>query len=186
MTDKLYTPFQRNTFYYNSQNTPFSRGDSYDGNNLVHNMKNPDQVFLYQNPLHYGSSMEDLSSSQEQPFDESEDFLYPTTPSSRQGSGESGYKSTSTNTPRTPSRHGPSSAFPNRSSSGYQGQRNLSSGGISGEFESDDLFLSSQHHGTYGLPPQQQQYVFIYFFYISIIFNFQFSKTQRHTIYIFL
>jgi hypothetical protein len=81
------------------------------------------QPFLYHNPLHYGSSMEDISPESAY-NNEKSSFLYPDVTPTRQlgsGSGESGYhggyhdtnpsssisSSTSTN-PRTPSRHGSS------------------------------------------------------------------------------
>lgn len=170
MTDKqYYSPLQRNTpLYHKNPNTSlYSRG-SYDGNNLV-KMKNADQVFLYQNPLHYGSSTEDLSPGQELMCD-SGDFLCPTTPSRQlgSGSGESGYHGSSyypgdanlsssiSSATSTPSRHGPASssaAFPNRS--GYhQVPRNISNSGEQANFHHSLENDVSPNHGTYGLPTQ--------------------------------
>jgi len=105
-------------------------------NNLVRNHlrteEDSQQPFLYHNPLHYGSSMEDFSPETTSFNNEKSAFLYPDVTPTRQlgsGSGESGYhggyhdtnpsssisSSTSTN-PRTPSRHGSSNLFSNSTS----------------------------------------------------------------------
>lgn len=134
--------------YYKSPERPsLMHGDGYDGPRILVTTKShleADQPFLYHNPIHYGSSMEDSSPSQDGL--DSGDFLFPPTPSRQlgSGSGESGYhggyldanqssvsSSASTN-PRTPSHHFPTRGPPS------------------------DMQPGTVPHGTYGLPPPQQ------------------------------
>jgi hypothetical protein len=127
--------------------------------------KENEQAFLYHNPLHYGSSSnEDLSPEGQDGY--TDEYLYPRTPLSTRhlgSSGESGYhggihdanpsssiSSTSTKSPRTPSRFA-ISGLSNRSSN-YPPTGRGSSSGVDTDFASPDYLMENVPHGTYGLP----------------------------------